>query len=69
MIIVYMIFAVFFGTIHDKKLFDRRFLLCGAIIFWSAATALAGLSTNLVQLIALRLQTLPELFFSFGSPI
>jgi len=54
MIIVYMIFAVFFGTIHDKKLFDRRYILCGAIIFWSAATALAGLSTNLVQLIALR---------------
>lgn len=54
MIIVYMIFAIFFGTVHDKKLFDRRFLLCGAIIFWSAATALAGLSTNLVQLIALR---------------
>lgn len=54
MIIVFMIFAVIFGTISDNQLIDRRFVLCFAIILWSAATALAGLSTNLTQLIALR---------------
>jgi len=54
MIVVYMIFAVIFGTLADKEMVDRRFMLCGAIIFWSAATALAGLSANLVQLVCLR---------------
>ena len=54
MIVVYMIFAVIFGTLADKEIVDRRFMLCGAIIFWSAATALAGLSANLVQLVCLR---------------
>ena len=54
MIVVFMIFAMLFGTMSDKKVLDRRVILCGAIIFWSCATALAGLATNLVQLVALR---------------
>ena len=54
MVIVYMIFAVIFGTISDRNIYDRRFILAGAIVFWSLATGLAGLSTNLVQLIAIR---------------
>ena len=54
MVIVYMIFAVIFGILSDKNIMDRRCILCGAIIFWSISTALAGLSTNLIQLIALR---------------
>ena len=53
MIVVYMIFAVIFGTISDKEYLDRRYILCGAIIFWSAATSLAGLSTSLLTLISL----------------
>ena len=54
MIVVFMIFAMIFGTMSDKQLFDRRYILTGAIIFWSCATALAGLATNLAQLVALR---------------
>lgn len=54
MVVVYMIFAVIFGVLSDRDIVDRRYLLCGAIIFWSIATASAGLATNLVQLVALR---------------
>ena len=54
MIVVYMVFAVIFSYFADKKLFDRRTILCFAVIFWSIATSLAGLSTNLVSLILLR---------------
>lgn len=43
-----------FGILNDKQLMDRRIILCGAIIFWSIVTALAGLSKNLIQLIVLR---------------
>jgi len=54
MIVVFMIFAMIFGTITDKQWLDRRFLLCGGIIVWSAATSLAGLANNLVQLVCIR---------------
>lgn len=54
MVVVYMIFAVIFGVLSDKQLVDRRYILFGAILFWSAATALAGLANNIVQLVALR---------------
>ncbi len=54
MIVVYMIFAVIFGILSDRELFDRRVLLFGAIISWSIATASAGLATNLTQLIVFR---------------
>ncbi len=54
MIIVYMVFAVIFGVLSDKELLDRRYILCGAILFWSFATALAGIATNLTQLIIFR---------------
>jgi MFS family permease len=54
MIFVYMIFAMIFGWVGDRKIVDRRFLLCGAILFWSLATALAGLAQNLEQLVILR---------------
>lgn len=54
MIFVYMIFAMIFGWVGDRKLVDRRYLLCGAILFWSLATALAGLAQNLEQLVILR---------------
>lgn len=51
---MYMISAVIFGTLTDKGVVDRRYLLCGGIIFWSIATALAGLSKNIVQLVVIR---------------
>ena len=54
MILVYMIFAIIFGTLNDKQLMDRRFLLAIGIIIWSVATSMAGLATNLVQLVLLR---------------
>ena len=54
MIICYIIFAIIFGVISDRSLMDRRVLLCGAIVFWSISTALAGLATSLTQLVALR---------------
>jgi hypothetical protein len=54
MVIVYTIFAIIFGMISDKQYFDRRIILCGAIIFWSLATSLAGLASNLTQLVLLR---------------
>lgn len=54
MIFVYMIFAMIFGWIGDKRLLDRRTLLAIGICSWSLATALAGLAQNLTQLILLR---------------
>lgn len=54
MIVVFMIFAMIFGTVTDKQLVDRRFMLCAGIIIWSAATSLAGLANNLVQLVCIR---------------
>jgi MFS family permease len=54
MVIVYTIFAIIFGMISDKQYFDRRIILCGAIICWSLATSLAGLATNLTQLVMVR---------------
>jgi MFS family permease len=54
MVIVYTIFAIIFGMISDKHYFDRRIILCGAIICWSLATSLAGLATNLTQLVIVR---------------
>ena len=49
MVVVYMIFATIFGMLSDKQYIDRRWILWGAIIFWSLATSLAGFATNLVQ--------------------
>ena len=54
MVLVFMFFAVFFGFISDKEYFDRRVILFFGIIFWSAATFLAGLATNLEGLVLLR---------------
>lgn len=54
MIFVYMIFAIIFGWIGDKRLMDRRTLLAIGICSWSLATALAGLAQDLTQLILLR---------------
>lgn len=54
MIVVFMIFAMIFGTITDRQWLDRRFVLCAGIIVWSAATSLAGLANNLVQLVCIR---------------
>jgi MFS transporter, Spinster family, sphingosine-1-phosphate transporter len=54
MIFVYMIFAIIFGWIGDKGLMDRRTLLAIGICSWSLATALAGLSQNLTQLVLFR---------------
>jgi MFS family permease len=54
MVIVYVISATFFGFLADKQIVDRRYVLCGAIIFWSLATACAGLAQNLEQLVVLR---------------
>ena len=54
MIIVFMIFAMIFGTLADKQLIDRRYILCIGVILWSAATSLAGLATNLGWLVGIR---------------
>ncbi|CAE8734830.1 unnamed protein product [Polarella glacialis] len=54
MTVVFMTTALFFGICADKELVDRRILLAGGIAFWSLATALAGLATNLWQLIFFR---------------
>lgn len=54
MIVVFMIFAVIFGVLSDRNVMDRRVMLCGAIVFWSLATAAAGFSRNLTQLIVFR---------------
>ena len=54
LIIVYMFAAVVFGMLSDREYIDRRYLLCGAIIFWSLATSLAGLAQSLTALVLLR---------------
>ena len=54
MVVVYMVSAVFFGVLNDRELVDRRVILAGGVAFWSLATALAGMSTNLTQLVLLR---------------
>ena len=36
----------------DKQYFDRRTVLWAAVMFWSLATSLAGLSTTLTQLVS-----------------
>ena len=54
LVIVYMFAAVIFGMLSDRQYVDRRYLLCGAIIFWSAATTLAGLAQSLAGLVLLR---------------
>ena len=54
MVLVYMISAVAFGYLSDKEICDRRVILAGGILFWSFATALAGLSQNLFQLVLFR---------------
>ena len=54
MVIVYMIAAVIFGSLNDQGKIDRRALLAGGVAFWSLATALAGLSQNLAQLVFFR---------------
>lgn len=38
----------------DKEYFDRRTVLWAAILFWSLATSLAGLSQTLTQLVVIR---------------
>jgi hypothetical protein len=54
MVIVYMVSAVAFGVMNDRRMADRRAILAGGVAFWSLATALAGLSQNLEQLVLLR---------------
>lgn len=51
---VYMVASVGFGVWTDRGTVDRRALLVGGIAFWSLATALAGLATNLPQLVLCR---------------
>jgi MFS family permease len=54
LVIVYMFAALVFGMLSDREYIDRRYLLSGAIIFWSLATSLAGLAQNLAALVLLR---------------
>lgn len=54
MTLVYMVFSVLFGYLADNQIFDRRTIMWLGIMFWSIATSLAGLSTNLLQLILFR---------------
>lgn len=54
MVLIYMIASICFGVWTDKGSVDRRMLLVGGILFWSLATALAGLATNLPQLVLFR---------------
>jgi len=54
MLFVYMVAAVFFGWLTDKTTLDRRFILAGAVVFWSLATAVAGASKNIQQLVLYR---------------
>jgi MFS family permease len=54
MTLVYIVFAIVFGILSDMQIVDRRKILMGAICFWSVATATAGLSQNVTQLIILR---------------
>ena len=49
-----MFFAPMFGMLNDKKLVDRRYLIWGAIVFWSLATSLAGFAQNLTALVLIR---------------
>lgn len=51
MILVYMLVSPLFGWVSDRRLVGRRPLLTAAVVFWSAATALASLSNNLVSLV------------------
>lgn len=53
MILVYMIFSPLFGWISDHRIIGRRPLLTAAVVFWSAATALAALSNNLASLVCI----------------
>lgn len=54
MVVVYAALATLFGWANDYEVVDRRVLLAIAIVFWSAATALAGLATDLTSLVLLR---------------
>lgn len=54
MIVVYIICAVIFGQCADKQMLDRRAILAFGVILWSVATALAGFSQNLWQLVLFR---------------
>ena len=54
MIIVYMFSALFFAWIDRRDYFDRRTILCCAVIFWSLATFMAGLAVNLEGLVLTR---------------
>jgi len=53
-IIVYSVFSLIFGVFADKSFFDRRIILCFAILSWSIATSAAGLANDLVALVLLR---------------
>jgi len=54
-VLVYMVAAIIFGYINDRMPhLDRRLVLAYGVAFWSLATALAGLSQNLWQLILFR---------------
>jgi MFS family permease len=54
MVVVYMFFAMYFGTLNDRNTVDRRVILCVAIIMWSLATALAGAAGGIVSLVIIR---------------
>ena len=54
MVVVYMIFAMIFGWLADKQIYDRRFIMTAAVLFWSLATFLAGFATDLTSLVLLR---------------
>ena len=54
MIIVYMFSALFFAWVDRNDYFDRRSVLCCAVLFWSVATFLAGLTVNLEGLVLTR---------------
>ena len=43
MVLVFMVFAVIFGTLADREAYDRRYILCAGVLGWSLATFLAGL--------------------------
>ena len=52
--LVELICCPLFGMLNDKNLVDRRYLLCGAILFWSAATSMAGFAQSLTALVLIR---------------
>lgn len=54
MILVYMFSAILFAWIDRRNYFDRRTVLCCAVLFWSFATFLAGLAVNLESLVLTR---------------